>query len=148
MDVFIRKGITTKAPSTPLAWLIWCLFGNDRDGYIGDTGWNPQQLDTPWIRIKWWFRNPLHNLVFFVLGCEDVDSVRYGFPYAHGVFRPDGGWNFAFSKTSRMIYPFVSYIGPVKFYIGWRESGNFGIKLTKNSNWTPKVWVPKDDRIV
>jgi hypothetical protein len=132
MDVFIKKGKPTPVPTNPIAWLIWCFFGNARDGYIGDRNWNPEQID---------------NLVFIVLGCETVDSIRFGFPYARGVFRPDGGWNFAFSKTTKMIYPFVSYIGVCKFYIGWRESGNFGIKLTRNSNWTPKEFTPQDDRV-
>jgi hypothetical protein len=27
--------------------------------------------------------------------------------------------------------PFVSYIGAIKFYVGWRERGNFGVKLTR-----------------
>ncbi len=147
MDVYIRKGFKLDTPTNIFEWLIWCLFGNVRDGYIGDRNWNPQQIDTPWIRIKWWFRNPFHNLVFHVIGCEQCSSIRYGFPYARGVFRPDGGWTFAFTKTKYMIYPFVSYIGSIKFYIGWRESNNFGIKLTRNSNWKPRQWEAQDDRI-
>lgn len=31
-----------------------------------------------------------------------------------------------------MTLPFVSYIGKFKFYLGWRERGNWGVKLTPN----------------
>lgn len=117
--------------------LIWALFGNEDDGTIGDRNWNPEQKDTIWIRIKWWLRNPLHNLTFYVLGCAGVESTRYSTANA-GVFKGDGGWMFAYSKTKYMIYPFVSYLGHIKFYIGWRERGNFGIKLTANSSWSKK----------
>lgn len=30
--------------------------------------------------------------------------------------------------------PFISYIGKLKFYIGWRERGNLGVKLTPNKD--------------
>ena len=104
------------------------------DGYIGDKNWNPLQEDTAWIRIKWWVRNPFHNLVFYVLGCAHKESERYSTANS-GVFKEDGGWMFAFSKTKYFVYPFVSYLGKIKFYIGWRERGNFGLKLTANSGW-------------
>lgn len=31
-----------------------------------------------------------------------------------------------------LFLPCISYIGKYKFYLGWREKGNFGVKLTKN----------------
>lgn len=32
------------------------------------------------------------------------------------------------------VMPFVSYIGAIKTYLGWRERGNFGMKLTNNGS--------------
>ena len=77
------------------------------------------------------------------------------------MFSPYGGWNWGITlvnnnishdeywrpvslrKTLKIILhymvfnlsiplPFVSYIGRIKFYAGWRERGNLGFKLTVN----------------
>ena len=43
---------------------------------------------------------------------------------------PHGGWNFAVTGYKRLRLPFLSYEGHcIAFYLGWRESGNFGAKL-------------------
>lgn len=128
-----KQGKAINIPKGIIPKIIWTLFGNEDDGYIGDKNWNPEQVDSAWIRVKWWVRNPLHNLVFYVIGCADKDSIRCG-TKTTSVFANEG-WNFAYTKTSRMYYPFISYYGSVKFYIGWRERGNFGIKLTANSSY-------------
>lgn len=41
--------------------IIWALFGNDEDGPYG---FYPH---TTWGAIRWWLRNPFHNLTFHVL---------------------------------------------------------------------------------
>lgn len=180
----------------PLTWIAWAISGNDDDGIYGDLNWNPDQEKTVRRAIRWWFRNPLHNLVFCVIGCAGADGVTREGPYPNDVFSPVGGWNRAATRLKRYneklcfilaelwvmfvmlssyetisawfdylvrpfsswwllatpwllvpvllwlfygtafafrIYgtmPFISYIGAVKFYIGWRERGNFGVKLT------------------
>lgn len=117
--------------------VLWALFGNDDDSVIGDKVWNPEQLDTPLIRIKWWLRNPLHNLMFYVIpfGFGNVKFSRYG---NVDVFR-DSGWGWAILKYKYWRMPFISYYGRVKFYVGWRERGNFGIKLTWNSAYASRL---------
>ena len=112
--------------------VVWALFGNDEDGIYGDVCWNPTQKKTVWIAVKWWIRNPLHNLFFHVLSVpKPFFSIG---DYPKDVFNPNGGWNHVTHYGANGIkYPFISYIGAIKFYIGWRERGNFGIKLTRNS---------------
>lgn len=117
-------------PGNPVAWLCWALFGNEDDGVIGDLNWNPQQEDTLKRRVMWWLRNPLHNAFFYVIGVAHRDTTRTG-RYPADVFNPNGGWNWAVTRYRWLRLPFVSYIGAVKFYIGWRERGNFGLKLTR-----------------
>lgn len=121
-------------PSNPFAWLAWALFGNEDDGPYGDLNWNPAQEQTLKRRVLWWFRNPAHNLCFYVIGVADrTDTVRRGV-FPDDVFSPVDGWNMTvtFVADGDRQLPFISYIGWCKFYVGWRERGNFGIKLTRN----------------
>lgn len=111
--------------------ILWALFGNDEDGIYGPDDFLPGKPQ--WYRaVRWWIRNPFHNLMFHVLSVPKP-FISYGTaPY--DVFNPAGGWNRVTRlSASGRKYPFISYIGHVKFYIGWRERGNFGIKLTRNS---------------
>lgn len=81
-------------------------------------------------RTRWHLRNPFHNFTFYVIGIADKDFERTGTHPEH-VFNPDGGWTRAVAKYKCWRLPFVSCIrGDFKFYIGWRERGNFGLKLT------------------
>jgi hypothetical protein len=81
--------------------------------------------------IKWWCRNPLHNLFFHVLSAPKPFTSFGAYPM--DVFNPLGGWNRVTRYGSNQkTYHFISYIGWCKFYIGYRERGNFGIKLTAN----------------
>lgn len=86
--------------------------------------------DDPERAQKWYFRNPLHNFDFYVIGIADKPFIRTGrFPST--VFNPNGGWNWAVCSYRWIRLPFVSYWhGDFKFYLGWRERGNFGLKLT------------------
>ena len=78
--------------------------------------------------VTWQLRNPLHNFTFYVIGVADKPFTRTGkFPEA--VFAPDGGWNWAMTRHRWVRLPFVSYNGTGgRFYLGWRERGNFGGK--------------------
>jgi len=88
--------------------IVWALFGNDEDSVIGDGNWNPEQRDTIWIRIKWWFRNPAHNLMFHVppFGFMGRDFIRKG---NVNVFREEGGWGHAVLWYKGIPFPFISY---------------------------------------
>ncbi|MDB6130049.1 MAG: hypothetical protein JWM04_1156 [Verrucomicrobiales bacterium] len=80
--------------------------------------------------LKWNLRNPFHNFTYYVIGMADKPFVRTG-KHAADVFNPEQGWNWAVCKYRRVRLPFISYQnGGLKFYFGWRERGNFGIKLT------------------
>jgi hypothetical protein len=81
-------------------------------------------------RVKWFLRNPFHNFGFYVIGIADHEFVRSGgYPGLNS--DPDGGWNFAVSKYKWRRLPYASYWrGRFEFYIGWRNRGNFGIKIS------------------
>lgn len=113
--------------------IIWALFGNAEDGIYGDLSFNPERKETALIAIRWWFRNPFHNLTFHVIGIPKPFISIGDYPW--DVFNPKGGWNRVtrISAINQKRYKFISYIGWCKFYVGWRERGNFGIKLTLNT---------------
>jgi hypothetical protein len=100
-------------------------FGNASDP--SPPAWyRPDDARRRWL---WHLRNPLHNFTHYVIGVSDKPVTRTGRYPAH-VFAPDGGWNWAFTRYRWLPLPFISYEGKhSRFYLGWRESGNFGGKL-------------------
>jgi len=87
---------------------------------------------------KWYFRNPTHNFNFYVIGLADKTFRRSG-RYPAQVFSPQQGWNWAICKYYWWRLPFVSYQkNSFRFYFGWRERGNFGIKLTFREDAPPR----------
>ena len=92
-------------------------------------GWFFPKRGRVYRKLKWLLRNPLHNFTWYVIGLSGLEyGVRGKFP--HLVFRK--GWNFSVIEYGLIQLPFVSYLGRVKFYIGWRpDSGAFGFKITK-----------------
>lgn len=115
----------------------WALFGNDDDGFYGDLSWNPTGKKTWWTAVRWWGRNPCHNLCFYVIGLatNPITNIehkfnRYGM-YPKDVFAPSGFLNLTVIVYEFWLLPFISLsFGSSKFYFGWRERGNFGIKTT------------------
>lgn len=111
-----------------LRWfdLAWSLFGNDDDGYFGDDKWRAGRNKTLYLAIVWWFRNPFHNLFFYVIGVADRERVFYS-------TREWGseGWTFHLLNYKWLWLPLISYRGVVNFYIGWRPYGAFGTKLNR-----------------
>ena len=115
--------------------------------------WNPlwafRNADDPvppaWYRpaarnraMLWRMRNPFHNLTHYIIGVSDKDITRTG-KHPGAVFAPGGGWNWAVTRHRWLPLPFVSFDGKRgRFYLGWRESGNFGgkVNLTKRSTAT------------
>jgi hypothetical protein len=79
---------------------------------------------------KWYWRNSMHNFDFYVIGLADKTFRRSG-RYPGDVFNPQPGWNWAMCKYKWIRLPFISYHRRhFQFYLGWRERGNFGVKLT------------------
>jgi hypothetical protein len=78
---------------------------------------------------KWYFRNPTHNFNYYVIGIADKNFRRSG-RCPEAVFNPRQGWNFAVCKYKFLRLPFVSYQrNRFRFYLGWRERGNFGAEM-------------------
>ena len=106
-------------------------FGNEDDGWYGDDKWRAGRNKTLLLTIEWFFRNPLHNLTFYVIGVADKDRRFYstkpwggqdGFSF-HSVVAKEG-----FLKG--VYLPMVAYVGDNSgWYIGWRPYGSFGISL-------------------
>jgi hypothetical protein len=79
--------------------------------------------------VMWYFRNPFHNVNFFVIGVSDRPFIRSG-RFPRNTFNPDDGWNWSVIKYYRLRFPFVSYKrNRVRIYFGWRTGGAFGIEL-------------------
>ncbi len=79
--------------------------------------------------VAWYVRNPLANFSNYVIGIGDKASVRSG-RYPTKISNPNGGWNYAVSRRHILYLPLIDYKrGRFEFYFGWRERGNFGIKL-------------------
>lgn len=83
-------------------------------------------------KLKWSFRNPFHNLNFYVVGVADKRISRSGrFPDQNS--NPHGGWDFEYTRYKFIWLPFMAYHRTkFDFYFGWRERGNFGIKFNIN----------------
>jgi len=79
--------------------------------------------------FTWYLRNPFEDFSNYVIGISDKQSVRSG-RYPTRISNPHCGWNFAVSHRCIVYLPFWDYKhGRFEFYFGWRERGNFGIKL-------------------
>ncbi|MEO5802684.1 MAG: hypothetical protein ABIR24_04075 [Verrucomicrobiota bacterium] len=79
--------------------------------------------------VLWNFRNPFHNLFFYVIGIADKEFEIVG-RFPGKISNPNGGWNWTVCKYKWLRLPFVSYKrGDFNFYLGWRNRGNFGMKL-------------------
>ena len=104
----------------PLWW-----FGNVDDPEPPEW-YRPGSSSRRWL---WQLRNPLHNFTFYVIGIADKPFTRAGkFPDA--VFARDGGWNWSVARYKCVRLPFISFNGERwRFYLGWRERGNFGGKV-------------------
>lgn len=115
---------------------VW-WFGNADDPIPPD--W--YKPDDSHRQTKWFFRNPLHNFNFYVVGVADKKISRSGH-YPDRNSTPKGGWDFEVARRRIIFLPFVSYDRSwCTFYFGWRERGNFGMKLNfhRRPNAEPKT---------
>jgi hypothetical protein len=116
-----KVAVHTVQKWNPVWW-----FGNADDPEPPD--W--YKPEDPARHRKWHLRNPLHNFTFYVVGVADKPFERVG-RHPQEVFNPAGGWNWATCRYKYCRLPFFSYTrGRFVTYWGWRERGNFGVKLT------------------
>jgi len=96
-------------------------------------------------KMLWSFRNPLHNFDFYVIGVADKKFYRSG-QYPKRNSDPHGGWDFEATRYKFIWLPFVSYHrDDFDFYLGWRNHGNFGIKLNFGSKKEIKEAAPEGE---
>ncbi len=85
-------------------------------------------------RLAWFWRNPMHNLCFYVLGFCQYRSTSYG-KHPETVFA-DQGWNWAITFIWNWLpLPFISYRGTNwRWYVGWKCPGaSLGFEFRRNS---------------
>ena len=108
----------------------WALFGNDDDGYFGDDRWRAGRAKTFRLAVQWWFRNPFHNLFFYVIGIADKPRTFWSLPGRS--WGTVDGWTFHWlhADGSWLWLPFASFRNHrVSAYAGWRPYGAFGFKF-------------------
>ncbi len=127
-------------------WATWTFLGNEDDGIFGESRKRPYSTN---INLRtfasWQMRNPGHNFCFYVIGSADwkehcnfsildlndknsrilessenseVFSGNNGLKLAFNDFKPFIAFNFRHLNNKEF-----------QFYFGWRNEGNFGIKL-------------------
>lgn len=101
--------------------VLWALFGNDEDGIFaektnvkGFEGLRPSFV----LFLKWWVRNPFHNLFFHVLSFPlfysfllfgESDTKPYFWPKNNGFL------------VALNVFPFISFkSSKLEGYIGYR----------------------------
>ncbi len=101
------------------------------------------QPTNPHRNLNWSVRNLLHNFTFYVIGVADKKVTRAG-RYPKAVMNPRGAFNLAVTFYGPLPLPFFSYHRRhFNFYLGWRERGNFGIKLNFHSSPKPPTPEPQ-----
>jgi len=176
----MKHSLVTKPHSkTKLPWYkalnpFVLFFGNNEDGWFGDNRWNPERKTDLKTALKWFMRNPLHNLDFHAIGFSDQHVDIWGTEPTEFTNTSGEGWLFhlirpvGFSIQRLLLgllymiialniqsaflmwiaglmlnacaplipLPFISYTSKTTlvkdFYLGWRPTGAFGIKLQLN----------------
>jgi hypothetical protein len=128
-------------------WVTWALLGNDDDGIFGEepsAGKHATGEINPARAARWTVRNPLHNLCFYVIGSAERENSEFTLlklsdegseclEYHKKATTTLPGRKIGFFLGLHGGKPFLSlrldYGRVLDFYIGWRERGNFGVKL-------------------
>lgn len=128
-------------------WILWALIGNEDDGMFGEDA--HYRSDEPMNLIKavrWTLRNPLHNFSYYIIGSADqpspglllVQISSESVEFLQVQLHPTTVFAGAHSSLYLALHggkPFLSCCWEwpsghqTKFYIGWRNRGNFGIKV-------------------
>ena len=128
-------------------FLAWAFLGNDDDGLFGErAGFRPDEEPTLGKAFAWWLRNPMHNFFFYVIGsagrvnsqwalieasCHGIRLFHYE-PVAKRLFPCKGSCLFLGLNGGKPFFSLrLAYGGGRRSecYFGWRERGNFGLKL-------------------
>lgn len=124
-----------KYAAGPIAWWAkltpWFWFANEDDP-TPPYWYEPTRQE--WDRrIRFRLRNAGHNVGFYILGTADRPSWRWG-RFPNHIWADEGRWNWSVSFLYGWLpAPFVSYQGSrVEWYVGFRESGNFGVALRRS----------------
>lgn len=145
-------------------WTTWMLFGNDDHGIFGedhDPIFCHQEPDNIGKAFKWFYRNPLHNFCWYVIGsghkvnsefaiikCNPRQmhvltyrsSPDFGLKYEPSFFLGFYGW-----KPFVSLHLFYNKYYRGQFYIGWRNRGNFGIKFLPIIKRKPEDYSSPDE---
>lgn len=122
--------------------LIWAIFGNDEEGVT------PWSMGKAWTWWKWWRRNPMTNLRWYVIGQSNWDEglvpnssrdrshLEYKFWIGNALKYQDYDWTFSWTRKigHRVWFPFVCIkLGwGVRFWIGWKPyKGELDCSLKK-----------------
>lgn len=70
------------------------FLGNFEDGWFGDARWNPERKTDLGTALKWFIRNPLHNLDFHGIGFSDSPVEVYGTEPSEFTNQSGEGWLF------------------------------------------------------
>lgn len=113
--------------------ILWKIFGNDDDpeAPLWFVNGHCKGKDSTWCKLKWYIRNPLHNLTFYLIGLKGKDFVDVP---DSALYKEGGGWKYSYRLYGGKKYPLISYASHgnvmcgINFYIGWRPwSGAFGL---------------------
>lgn len=135
----------TRADMSFFTAIPWALLGNDEGGIFGERDPYHTVLGNPvtftlWGFIRWWFRNPFHNLFFHVLRWDQGDNALILYAKdstgSRWWFRaPQNTWHAQAPERQvyiRLLAPFFSYRGTKwEAYAGWRIKGALGFALRK-----------------
>lgn len=140
-------------------WLTWSILGNEDDGIFGEgphANYKPCEKISTYKALRWFIRNPFHNLFFYVVGRNTKTPVRrfslfevtdQGFGLFCGFSRRSYtfiGHRFGLQCCLHQGLPLISFRSlwnirrKTEFYIGWRDRVNFGIKLRLFSKTSKK----------
>jgi hypothetical protein len=125
-----------------LALITWALFGNDEDGIFGERalvpGFGPAYPQTFGQFLRWWTRNPCHNLMFHVLVWRRQDGSGFVVlegpaPWCLLYWERPVTRNWARLEGSAILLRAIPFIlsvrvGGFESYVGWRERGNPGAR--------------------
>ena len=126
----------SRAEARGASLITWAVFGNDMEGIFGERSIVPTYGEmTTRNFVRWWIRNPFHNLSWHVLDWPRKKVyVLVEIPGQKTFFwREPRNWvadDHQFQVV--LIPPFISWrTDKWEGYLGWRSGGEFGIAFRR-----------------